>query len=87
MWKISCRAEYVEPELFSKLRDAGCDPCFLYLHRADVDLGASEVVAAYEEVAEHHAVHHAVTEEPVRRPTRFRVRTVAHVQTRELTRQ
>jgi anaerobic magnesium-protoporphyrin IX monomethyl ester cyclase len=23
VWKISCRAEYVEPELFSKLRDAG----------------------------------------------------------------
>ena len=23
IWKISCRAEYVEPELFSKLRDAG----------------------------------------------------------------
>src|SRR5262249_3365793 len=23
VWKISCRGEYVEPELFSKLRDAG----------------------------------------------------------------
>ena len=42
--------------IVGKLRDAGCEPCFLYLHRSDVDLGSSEVVAAYEDVAEHHAV-------------------------------
>jgi hypothetical protein len=42
--------------IVGKLRDAGCEPCFLYLHRSDVDLAASEVVAAYEDVAEYHAV-------------------------------
>lgn len=42
--------------IVGKLRDAGCEPCFLYLHRRDVDLGASEVVAAYEDIADHHAV-------------------------------
>jgi hypothetical protein len=42
--------------IVGKLRDAGCEVCFLYLHRSDVDLGTSEVVAAYEDVADHHAV-------------------------------
>ena len=42
--------------IVGKLRDAGCEPCFLYLHRSDVDLGASEVVSVYEDVAEYHAV-------------------------------
>jgi hypothetical protein len=42
--------------IVGKLRDAGCEVCFLYLHRSDVDLGASDVVAEYEDVADHHAV-------------------------------
>jgi hypothetical protein len=42
--------------IVGKLRRAGCEPCFLYLHRADVDLGASDVVAAHEEVADRHGV-------------------------------
>jgi hypothetical protein len=42
--------------IVGKLRDVGCELCFLYLHRSDVDLGASEVVAAYEDAADHHAV-------------------------------
>jgi hypothetical protein len=42
--------------IVGKLRDAGCEPCFLYLHRSDLDLGASEVVSVYEDVAEYHAV-------------------------------
>jgi hypothetical protein len=40
-----------------KLRDSGCEPCFLYLYRSDVDFhGQNEVIAAYEAVAEHHRV-------------------------------
>jgi hypothetical protein len=49
----------IEPVLegiVGKLRAGGCELCFLYLHRSDVDLGASEVVAAYERVADNHAV-------------------------------
>jgi hypothetical protein len=42
--------------IVGKLRAAACEPCFVYLARADVDLGASEVVAVYEDVADHHAV-------------------------------
>ena len=42
--------------IVGKLRDTGCEPCFLYLHRSDVDLGASEVVAVYEDVADYHSV-------------------------------
>jgi hypothetical protein len=42
--------------IIGKLRDTGCEPCFLYLHRSDVDLGASETVAVYEDVADYHEV-------------------------------
>jgi hypothetical protein len=42
--------------IVGKLRRVGCEPCFLYLHRADVDLDESDVVAAYEEVAGRHGV-------------------------------
>jgi hypothetical protein len=51
--------EHVAPALegiVGKLRDAGCEPCFLYLQRGDLDLGASDVVAAYEAVADRHGV-------------------------------
>jgi hypothetical protein len=51
--------EHVAPALegiVGKLRDADCEPCFLYLHRGDLDLGASGVVAAYEAVADRHGV-------------------------------
>ena len=39
-----------------KLRAGGCEPCFLYLHRDDIELGTSAVVETYERVAEHHGV-------------------------------
>jgi radical SAM superfamily enzyme YgiQ (UPF0313 family) len=37
IWKISCRAEYVEPELFKKLRDAG-----LFLVYMGIESGVDE---------------------------------------------
>ena len=37
LWKISCRAEYVEPELFAKLRDAG-----LFLVYMGIESGVEE---------------------------------------------
>lgn len=37
VWKISCRAEYVEPELFAKLRDAGLYLVYMGLESGNED--------------------------------------------------
>jgi len=42
--------------IVGKLRGAGCEPCFLYLHRRDVDPRSCPVIRAYEEVADLHGV-------------------------------
>ncbi len=42
--------------IVGKLRGGGCEPCFLYLHRGDLELGRSAVVETYERVAAHHGV-------------------------------
>jgi lysophospholipase L1-like esterase len=43
--------------IVGKLRDVGCEPCFLHLYRSDVDPDrAASVVAIYEAVADHHGV-------------------------------
>src|SRR5437764_7249306 len=40
-----------------KLRDIGCEPCFLYLYRSDIGFdGLNQVLAVYEAVAKHHHV-------------------------------
>jgi hypothetical protein len=42
--------------IVGKLRAAGSEPCFLYLHRADMRLGSSPIVDTYERVADAHGV-------------------------------
>jgi hypothetical protein len=51
--------EYLGPALegiLCKLRDAGCEACFLHLYRADHELATSPVAEAYERVADHYGV-------------------------------
>jgi hypothetical protein len=43
--------------IIGKLRNHGCEPCFLHLYRSDCGFGAAnEMIEAYEAVAEHHRV-------------------------------
>lgn len=43
--------------IVEKLLTIGCTPCLLYLHRRDIDFTKpNPVLAAYEEVAEHHGI-------------------------------
>lgn len=43
--------------IVGKLRERGCQPCFLYLYRRDTCFGrANEVIAAHEAVADYHRV-------------------------------
>ncbi|HEX4521314.1 MAG TPA: SGNH/GDSL hydrolase family protein [Gaiellaceae bacterium] len=42
--------------IVGRLREAGCEPCFLYLPRRDLDPRSSPVLEAYEDVAAYHGV-------------------------------
>jgi hypothetical protein len=43
--------------IVGKLRDQGCEPCFMHLYRADMDAATpGPVLATYEQVAERHGV-------------------------------